>query len=85
MYPNDKIANLNAANSAMHKRDLESAKEYLKRAGDSAEAIYARGAYAAMIEDYDTARKLFKQAESKGLAQATAALAELEVFINKQK
>ena len=85
MYPNDKIANLNAANSAMHKRDLESAKEYLKRAGDSAEAVYARGAYAAMIEDYDTARKLFKQAESKGLAQATAALAELEVFINKQK
>lgn len=83
MYPNDKIANLNAANSAMHKRDLDSAKEYLKRAGDSAEAVYARAAYAALIEDYQTARKLYKQAEGMGLAQATTALAELEIFIEK--
>lgn len=85
MYPNDQVANLNAANSAMHKRDLESAKDYLKRAGNSPEAVYARAAYAALIEDYDTARKLYKQAEASGVAQATTALAELEVFIEKNK
>jgi hypothetical protein len=84
MFPNDEIANLNAANSAMQKRDMDAAKRYLKRAGTSAEATYARAAYAAMVEDYDTARELFKQAEAAGIAQATTTLAEMDTFINKK-
>lgn len=84
MFPNDEIANLNAANSAMQKRDFDSAKRYLKRAGKSAEATYARGAYAAMVEDYQTARELFKQAEAAGIAQAAVTLAEMDTFINKK-
>ena len=84
MFPSDQIANLNAANSAMQKRDMDAAKRYLKRAGTSAEATYARAAYAAMVEDYDTARELFKQAEAAGIAQATVALDEMNKFINKK-
>mgnify|MGYP000703662735 FL=1 len=41
MYPNDEIANLNAANSAMQRKDVENAKRYLQKGGDSPEALYA--------------------------------------------
>ena len=44
MYPDDETANLNAANSAMQRKDFESAKRYLFKAGDSSQAVYARGA-----------------------------------------
>ncbi len=84
MFPEDEIANLNAANSAMQKRDMAAAERYLNRAGNSAEADYARGAFAAMNEDYDTARRLFKKAEAAGIAQATTTLSELDAFVSKK-
>lgn len=84
LFPADEIANLNAANAAMQSRDMDAAKRYLKRAGDSAEATYARAAYAAMVEDYNTATELFKQAEAAGIAQAKVALEEMNTFINKK-
>lgn len=83
MFPNDEIANLNAANSAMQKRDMTAAERYLNRAGDSSEAVYARGAYAALMEDYQRAKTLFKIAEREGVAQASIALVELEPFLTK--
>ena len=83
MFPNDEIANLNAANSAMQKRDMTAAERYLNRAGDSSEAVYARGAYAALMEDYQRAKTLFKIAEREGVAQASVALVELEPFLTK--
>lgn len=85
MFPNDEIANLNAANSAMQKRDMDAAKRYLSRAGNSAEATYARGAYSAMVEDYATARTLLKQAEAAGIAQATVTLKEIDTFVANNK
>ena len=42
MYPDDEIANLNAANSAMMRHDLKSAEKYLQKAGNSEKAEYAR-------------------------------------------
>lgn len=85
MFPNDEIANLNAANSAMQKRDMDSAKRYLSRAGNSPEATYARGAYSAMVEDYATARTLLKQAEAAGIAQATETLKAIDTFVSNNK
>lgn len=85
MFPSDEVANLNAANSAMQKRDMDAAKRYLSRAGNSPEATYARGAYSAMVEDYDTARTLLKQAEAAGIAQAAVTLKEIETFIANNK
>ena len=55
MYPADETANLNAANSAMQRNDLANAAKYLDRAGESAEATYARGVLAALNGDYETA------------------------------
>ena len=78
MYPNDEVANLNAANSAMGKGDMRSAERYLAKAGESAEAVYARGVYAAIKGDYAAARNYLKQAQGKGLTGVDAVLAELD-------
>lgn len=77
MFPDDKLANLNAANAAIRQDDFAAARKYLAKAGDSAEAIYARGALAVREKDYTAAIKYLRQAESMGLAQATATLKEL--------
>ena len=77
MFPNDETANLNAANAAMRRGDLARAERYLAKAGDSAEAVYARGALAVREKDYTTAIKYLEQAEKMGLQQATATLKEL--------
>ena len=42
LYPEDEIANLNAANVAMQLGDLAKAARYLEKAGETAEAAHAR-------------------------------------------
>lgn len=78
LYPADPIANLNAANAAISRGNLETAKRYLAKAGDSAEAFYTRGVLAYYREDYDSARSYMNRAKEMGLQQAAAALEELD-------
>lgn len=78
MFPNDETANLNAANTAMGLGDLKNALRYLEKAGDSAEAVYARAIYAALNIDYEGAAKLFTEAQQRGIAKAADALKQLE-------
>ena len=78
MFPDDTIANLNAANAAMHRGDLTGAKRYLAKTGDSPEAVYARGALAIRQKDYDSARRYLNEAKSLGLEQADITLEQLE-------
>lgn len=82
MFPNDEIANLNAANAAIRRDDFETARRYLGKAGDSVEAVYARGALAVREKDYDTARRYLSKAEKMGLEKATLTLEEL---VERQK
>ena len=77
MYPNDEIANLNAANAAIRRDDFAAARRYLDKAGDSAEAVYARGALAIRKKDYDTARRYLSKAKEMGLEKAALTLEEL--------
>lgn len=70
MYPENEIANLNAANSALMRRDLVSAANYLQKAGDSKEADLARGMLAVMQRDYDKAELYLGKAEKAGISQA---------------
>ncbi len=74
MYPNDTLANLNAANTAMQRKDLQAAERYLAKSGNSKEAIYARGIYAILQEDYTTAEELMRDAKAAGITQADGAL-----------
>ncbi len=77
MFPNDEIANLNAANAAIRRDDFTTARRYLYKAGDSPEAVYARGALAVREGDIDTARKYLTKAKEMGLEKAASTLNEL--------
>lgn len=78
MFPNDEIANLNAANAAIRRDDFGTARRYLDKAGDSAEAVYARGALAVREGYIDTARKYLTKAKEMGLEKAASTLKELD-------
>ncbi|MEY8708513.1 DUF3868 domain-containing protein [Bacteroides faecichinchillae] len=77
MFPNDETANLNAANAAIRRDDFGTARKYLDKAGDSAEAVYARGALAVREGDYETARRCLNKAKEMGLEQASRTLDEM--------
>lgn len=78
MFPNDEIANLNAANAAIRRDDFATARRYLAKAGDSTEAVYARGALAVREKDYATARRYLSKAKEMGLEKAASTLKELD-------
>lgn len=74
MFPNDPVANLNAANAAMASGHLDSAEKYLAKSGDSADADYARGLCKALRNDYDGAAALLEKAGAQGMPQARNAI-----------
>ncbi len=85
LYPDNEIANLNAANVKMQAGDFEKAVRYLAKAGNSPEAVYARGIYAAFTKDYTRAERLLKEAVSKGVKEAPDALEQVEEILRYQK
>lgn len=78
MYPNDQVAILNAATAAMQRGDFTQAERYLQKAGNSAEALYARGVLAGMQKDYNKAIWYMEQAVEKGNPSASAELERLK-------
>ncbi len=74
LYPNDPVANLNAANASMQIGDLKRAERLLEKAGDSAEAEYARGVLLGRQKRYAEARQYFEKAAKMGELQAEDAL-----------
>lgn len=66
MFPNNETANLNAACTRMENGDLESAKRYLEKAGNSPEALHARGVMAILEGNIADARTLLKAAQKAG-------------------
>ncbi|MDE6264023.1 MAG: DUF3868 domain-containing protein [Paramuribaculum sp.] len=82
MYPESEVANLNAANAAMVRKDYVSAEKYLEKAGDTPEAIYAKGVVNALLGKYDAARTFFQQAARLKVADAPAALQQLDEIQN---
>lgn len=81
MFPEDKVANLNAANVAMMKNNWVDAEKFLAKAGDSSEAIHARGVLAGLKEDYPAARELLKLAVEQGEEGAEENLKKVEVYL----
>lgn len=66
LYPDNETANLNAACARMDADDLEGAAKYLERAGNSPEAVHARGVLAMMEGDMEKAKSLLSQAAQAG-------------------
>lgn len=77
VYPDDPTANINAAMAEMQEGNLDAARRYLNKAGNSGLASYAKGLYAALTEDFDEAWDYFRQARSAGVREAQDALDQL--------
>jgi hypothetical protein len=77
MYPDSKLANLNAANAALSHGDTVSAERFLSRTGDSPEAENARGILAVRKGDAEKAKYYFKKSAAAGLDAAGYNLQEL--------
>lgn len=73
VYPDDPVANINAANAAMGIGALDRAEAYLDRAGDSPKVVYTRGVAAALREDYAGASAIFAEAAKAGVPEAKEA------------
>ena len=61
----------------MSKNDLDAARTYLAKAGNSPEAIHARGVLNLLEGNLDEAGKLLEQAKAAGVKGAAANLDEL--------
>ncbi len=79
MYPADQTANLNAACSRMERGDYAGAGQYLAKAGDTADALHARGVLAMLQGDTDRARDLLQKAKDAGAEKAADNLQLLDM------
>lgn len=79
MYPHSTDANLNAANAAMARGDYRRAEQYLREAGDSQTAEYARGVCCFLQEDYTKALEHFRNAGD--MPEAEKAIEEINKTI----
>ena len=61
----------------MSKNDLDAARTYLAKAGNSPEVIHARGVLNLLDGNLDEAGKLLEQAKAAGVKEAVANLDEL--------
>lgn len=82
MYPDDPVANLNAANSALNRGDLAGAEKFLTKAGDSAEAAYARGILYADRKEY---KKAIQWLEKSGTPKAMKAIERVKASSDRKK
>ena len=79
IFPNDKIANLNAAASALSRNDVVMAERYLQKADTTLPEYYnTKGVLEILKGNYSEARSYLNRAVSMGLTQAVANLKELD-------
>ena len=76
MYPNDPIANLNAANVAIAEGNPAKAKQHLDKAGDTIETVYTTGIYYTAVGEYDKAEEYLNRAKEAGITEADEMLAQ---------
>lgn len=88
MYPNDEVANLNAACNALQRGDLDAAERYLQKSGKRPETTYSYAALAFLRGDYDKAVELANQASREGVKEQSASLldqiAKIRERVNQQ-
>ncbi len=77
MYPDDPVANLNAANLAILKKDYRRALRYLDKAKGLTEAVYARGVLEVYMENNAAAKPYLEEAHKLGIKEAKPTLNEI--------
>ena len=83
LYPNDPLANINAANIAMSRNDVALAESHLLRAGDSGEANYARGMLYAKKKDYEKALEYLAKSSDPKAPAAIKKITDIQTFQGK--
>lgn len=79
MFPDNEIANINAACARMESGDLAGAKKYLLKAGNSAFAWHAKGVLAMLEGNTEQAREFLNEAKKAGDVNAQKNLDILEL------
>ncbi|MCD8202786.1 MAG: DUF3868 domain-containing protein [Prevotella sp.] len=77
-FPDDETANLNAGCAEIESGDIDAAERYLAKAGETAEAMNARGVVAVQKGDSETAVQMFRKASDMGLEIAKENLKMLD-------
>ena len=86
MYPDDEVANLNAAAVALSKKDLSGARKYLDKSNkQTAEYDNNNGIYYLLSGNPDQAVVEFTKAAQKGNNAAQSNLEEMEKAIKMKK
>ncbi|MDE6511563.1 MAG: hypothetical protein K2L00_05670 [Muribaculaceae bacterium] len=80
MYPDDPVANLNAAATAAEKGDLKKAEAYLRKAPSGPEATYTRAVMKIKEGDIAGAKPLLQQAARAGIKEARALQDQIASF-----
>lgn len=70
LFPDNPVANLNAACIALMQRDTRTAAVHLRKAPETPETALAKGVLSFLQNDYEEAERLFRQAKAAGLSQA---------------
>lgn len=78
VYPDDELANLNAANVAMGQGELISARKFLEKVNESPQSSYAWGLLEALEGNYDEAVTYFNKAKEGGVTESEEALHQIE-------
>lgn len=79
MYPNDPVANINAAQAAMSRGDLTSATKFLEKVPASSEGEYVKGLLEAKKGNYENALKHLRKSSDK---KAAAAIDQVNKILN---
>ncbi|MCM1109506.1 MAG: DUF3868 domain-containing protein [Clostridium sp.] len=93
MFPDDEIANLNAANAAMEHGEPGVAERYLEKAGNSSHARFARAMCTALSGRYEEAKVMFEAIVARTVGdetdeqvtEAVKALEQLNEIIENQQ
>ena len=70
LYPADPIANLNAANALLERKEAAQALKFLDKAGDTPQADNARGVAMILLERYEEAEQYLQRAAQAGVSEA---------------
>ena len=84
-FPEEEIANANAAAILIENGELTTARRYLKKAGETASVLNNTGAILMLEGDFGKAGEYFKKAQMMGSAEAANNLQELEAKCKNNK
>ena len=82
VYPNNRMINLNAANIALQANDIDLARHYLTKAGNTPQADFAHGVIAAREGNYGDALAYFSNARDGGIEKAEDYIKNIESIQN---